>query len=394
MKLSRILACLAIGLGSAANAVAQDIKIALIASRTGAFEAYAKQAEQGLRLGIDYATQGSSKVGDRNIKIIVKDDQLKPDRARALIAEAYFDDKADIVIGSTSSATTLAMMPIALEAKKLLIADIAAADQITGEKLNRYVFRTGRNTGQEAIASALGIAGPGVLIATLAQDYAFGRDSVSAFKKAATKAGATVVAEEFAPTTTTDFTAATVRLIDALKDKPGRKVIWVSWIGSSPLQKIHAMNPARYGIQIASPATLLPTMAAYKNIPNLEGTMIYYYDLPNNPINKWLVDEHKKRYASIPDAGTVLAFNAALAAVQAIRKAGGTDVEKLIGALEGASIDTPNGPITIRAEDHQALHGMYQVRFKTVEGVEWAVPELIRAVSAKEIDTPLYKRTP
>ena len=116
------------------------------------------------------------------------------------------------------------MLPVAEEHKKILIVEPAVADQITGDKWNRYIFRTGRNSSQDAISNAVAIGKPGVYVATLAQDYAFGRDGVAAFKQALAKTGATLVDEEYAPANTTDFTAVAQRLFDALKDKPGRKI--------------------------------------------------------------------------------------------------------------------------------------------------------------------------
>src|SRR3989304_8147905 len=90
-------------LASAASlASAQDIKIAHIYGKTGPFEAYAKQTQTGLMLGIEYATSGSRQVLGRKIVIIEKDDQLKPDLAKSLLAQAYGDDKADLAIGTTS----------------------------------------------------------------------------------------------------------------------------------------------------------------------------------------------------------------------------------------------------------------------------------------------------
>ncbi|MFX4887660.1 ABC transporter substrate-binding protein, partial [Acinetobacter baumannii] len=91
----------------------------------------------------------------------------------------------------------------------------------------------------DAISNAVAIGKPGVTVATLAQDYAFGRDGVAAFKEALAKTGATLATEEYVPTNTTDFTAAGQRLFDALKDKPGRKIIWVIWAGAGdPLTKL------------------------------------------------------------------------------------------------------------------------------------------------------------
>src|ERR1700691_3577179 len=199
---------------------AADLNVALIYGRSGPLEAYAKQTENGLKLGFEYATKGTMMVDGRKIVIITKDDQSKPDLAKSALAEAYEDDNADIAIGTSSSAAAIAMLPVAEEHKKVLIVEPAVADQITGDKWNRYIFRTGRNSSQDAIANAVAIGAPGVHVATLAQDYAFGRDGVAAFKQALAKTGATLDDEEYVATSTTDFTAVAQRLFDALKDKP------------------------------------------------------------------------------------------------------------------------------------------------------------------------------
>ena len=161
----------------------------------------------------------------RKIVIITKDDQGKPDLAISALAEAYEDDGADIAAGTTSSAAAIAMLPVAEGHKKILIVEPAVADQITGDKWNRYIFRTARNSSQDAISNVLAIGKPGVHIATLAQDCAFGRDGVAAFKQALAKTGATLETEEYAPVNTTDFPAPARRLFDPLQDKPGRKLI-------------------------------------------------------------------------------------------------------------------------------------------------------------------------
>ena len=164
------------GLLLAGPAVAQQppLKIALIASKTGPLEAYARQTEAGFMLGLEYATKGTMEVDGRKIQVIVKDDQFKPDLAKAALEQAYGDDKVDIAVGTTGSAGALAMLPIAEEYKKLLIVEPAVADQITGEKWNRYIFRTARNSTQDALASAATLKDENISIATLAQDYAFG----------------------------------------------------------------------------------------------------------------------------------------------------------------------------------------------------------------------------
>src|SRR5205814_3956308 len=278
------------------------------------------------------------------------------------------------------------------ERKKVLIVEPAVADQITGDKWNRYIFRTGRNSSQDAISNAVAIGKPGVTVATLGQDNAFGRDGVAAFKAALAKTGATIAAEEYAPAATTDFTAPAQRLFDAVKDKPGKKYIWVIWAGPTPMTKLQDMNPGRYGIELSTGGNILPAMAAYKTLPGMEGATYYYYEIPKNPVNDWLVTEHEKRFKQPPDFFTCGGFAAAMAVVAAIQKAGGTDTEKLIAAMEGMEFQTPKGKMIFRKEDHQALQSMYHFKIKAEPNVAWGIPELVRELKIEDMQVPIQNK--
>src|SRR5437773_5759007 len=175
---------------------AKEIRIAHVYDKTGPLEAYAKQTQAGLMMGLEYATGGKMEVLGRKIVVIEKDSQTKPDVGKAQLAAAYGDDKADLAIGPTSSGVALAMLPVAEESKRILLVEPAVADQITGEAWNRYIFRTGRSSSQDAIANAVALGKKGTVFATLAQDYAFGRDGVKAFKDALAGTGAQIRSEE------------------------------------------------------------------------------------------------------------------------------------------------------------------------------------------------------
>jgi branched-chain amino acid transport system substrate-binding protein len=381
-------------LAAAAPAAAQagkEIRIAHVFSRTGPLEAYGKQTATGLLMGLDYATGGTMTVAGRKLTVIERDDQGKPDVGKSLLAAAYSDDKADIAVGPTSSAVALAMLPVAEEYKKVLLVEPAVADSITGDKWNRYIFRTGRNSSQDAAANAAAIDKDGVSVATLAQDYAFGRDGVKALKESLKKAK--VVHEEYLPVNTTDFTAGAQRIFDALKDKPGRKVIFVSWAGASNPFKIADLNPGRYGIEIATGGNILPAMANYKAMPGMEGATYYYFAIPKNPANNWLVTEHYKRFKSPPDFFTAGGMAAGMAIVEALKRTNGdTGSEKLIAAMEGMSFDTPKGKMTFRKEDHQAMQSMYHFKIKNDPAFAWGVPELVREIKAEEMQIPVRNK--
>ncbi|WP_136413768.1 substrate-binding domain-containing protein [Herbaspirillum sp. ST 5-3] len=370
---------------------AKDIKIAHVYDKTGALEAYAKQTQIGLMMGLDYATNGTMQVNGNKLVVIEKDNQGKPDVGKSQLASAFADDKADIAVGPTSSGVALAMLPVAEEYKKILLVEPAVADAITGDKWNRYIFRTGRNSSQDAISNAVALEKEGVSIATLAQDYAFGRDGVKAFKEALKKAK--VVHEEYLPTNTTDFTAGAQRLFDSLKGKPGRKVIFIIWAGAGNPFKIADLDPKRYGIEIATGGNILPAMAAYKNFPGMEGATYYYFAIPKNPANNWLVTEHYKRYKSPPDFFTAGGMAAGIALVEALKKTGGnTNTEKLISTMEGMSFDTPKGKMMFRKEDHQAMQSMYHFKIKVDPAMPWGVPELVREIKMDEMQIPIRNK--
>jgi branched-chain amino acid transport system substrate-binding protein len=378
-------------LPSLAAEAAKDIRIAHVYSKTGPLEAYGKQTQTGLMLGLQYATGGTMMVNGRKLVLIEKDDQGKPDVGKAQLTAAYADDKADVAVGPTSSGVALALLPVAEEAKKILLVEPAVADSITGDKWNKYIFRTGRNSSQDAISNAVALDKEGTSIAMLAQDYAFGRDGVKAFRDAIKKAK--IVHEEYLPTTTTDFTAGAQRLIDALKDKPGRKVIFIIWAGGGNPFKIADLDLKRHGIEISTGGNILAAMTLYKNFPGMEGATYYYFGIPKNPVNEWLVANHYKEYKTPPDFFTAGGMSAGIALVEALKKTGGvTDTNKLITTMEGMSFETPKGKMTFRKEDHQAMQSMYHFKIKVDPAFAWGVPDLVREIKPEEMDIPIRNK--
>jgi branched-chain amino acid transport system substrate-binding protein len=367
-----------------------DVKIAIIASKTGPLEAYAKQTITGFTMGLEYATGGTMTVAGRKIVVIEKDDQGKPDVGKAALAAAYADDKVDIAVGPTASPVALAMLPVAEEYKKILLVEPAVADSITGDKWNKYIFRTGRNSSQDAAANAAALDQPGNVIAVLANDNAFGRDGVKAAKEFTKKAK--IVHEEYLPLGTTDFTAGLQRIIDRLKDQPGNKYLSVGWAGApTPFPKIADLElEKRYGIKLATGGNILPAMVAYKSFPGMEGALYYYFGIPKNPANEWLVANHYSRHKSPPDFFTAGGMSAAIAVVTALKKTNGdTNTNKLIATMEGMSFETPKGTMTFRKEDHQAMQDMYHFRIKNDPAFAWGVPELVRVIPAAELNIPI-----
>ena len=174
------------------GALAQsEIRIAHVYSKTGPLEAYGKQTQAGLLMGLEYATGGSMTVAGKKLVVIEKDDQGKPDLGKSLLAAAYSDDKADLAVGPSASGVALAMLPVAEEYKKILIVEPAVADSITGDKCSPNVFRVNARAGMQSAALADWLAGthPNANVFYLGPDYEMGRSTVAAFKQAAEAKG-------------------------------------------------------------------------------------------------------------------------------------------------------------------------------------------------------------
>jgi len=243
------------------------IKIGVLASLTGALESYGKQTKNGFEMGLDYATDGKREINGKKIKVVYEDTETKPEVAVKKATKLLEEDNVDFLVGSSSSADTLAVVPLAEEYKKIMIVEPAVADSITGADFNKYIFRTARNSSQDAVAGAAAIAKQGVKVATLAPDYAFGRDGVAAFKEAAEKLGAKIIHEEYADPAATDFTSNIQKIINAKPD-----YLFVIWSGAnSPWKQIADMKVQDKGIKISTGAPDIAALSTMLDDP-LYGT--------------------------------------------------------------------------------------------------------------------------
>ncbi|WP_369751254.1 substrate-binding domain-containing protein, partial [Brevibacillus sp. BC25] len=302
---------------SASSDGGNTIKVGVLASLTGPLESYGKQTARGFELGLDYTTEGKREIAGKKIEFVVEDTETKPDVAVQKATKLLETDKVDFLVGSSSSGDTLAVLPLAEEYKKIMVVEPAVADSITGKNWNKYIFRTGRNSSQDAVAGAAAIASKGTKIATMAQDSAYGREGIEAFKTAAEKLGAVIIEEQYVDTNTTDFTANIQKIISA---KP--EYVFITWAGSnSPWKQLQDMQVQQKGIKVSTGAPDIAALKTMEAMIGMEGFSVYYHSLPKTKMNDWLIDEHKKRFnGEIPDLFTAGGMTAAVAIVEALKK--------------------------------------------------------------------------
>src|SRR5260221_1625020 len=114
------------------------------------------------------------------------------------------------------------------------------------------------------------------------------------------------------------------------------------------------MDPKRYGIELSTGGNILPALAAYKRLPGMEGATYYYYDIPKNPINEWLVTEHQKRFNAPPDFFTAGGVSFPMAGVAAGTEGEAPRHPKMIAPMEGQGVGKPQGQKGVRQKGPQA----------------------------------------
>ena len=125
---------------------------------------------------------------------------------------------------------------------------------------------------------------------------------------------AKIVHEEYLPTNTTDFTAGIQRSVDALKGKPGRKVIEVVWAGGTP-----PINARRAGTRQALRHRAFHRRqhpagdGLVQELPGHGRRHHYYFGIPKNPVNEWLVANHYTKFKEPADFFTAGGMAAGIA---------------------------------------------------------------------------------
>jgi branched-chain amino acid transport system substrate-binding protein len=349
---------------SQARAENHTVRVGIVYSRTGLLSAYGAQYIQGLRLGLSYLTKGTNRVNGHKIEITAVDDGTDPAKAvsavRDLIGRGY-----KIIGGSTSSGVALQVAPLAEQNRVLFISGPAASDAVTGN--NRYTFRSGRQSIQDVLAvrEILGNS-TGRRITVLAQDSAFGNGNVAAVRTYLGGRGHTV-SSILVPLSAQDFTPYAQRARQANPD-----LLFIAWAGTTGPALWRALD--QQGADKAKIATGLAERNTWGAYPSGIQFLSHYVDTaPKTKINAWLRATMRKRNQS-PDIFTPDGFVAAQMIVRAVARGGGSDVNRMISALEGWRFVGPKGQQQIRKADHAMLQPMFHVRLRTVRGKRQAVP--------------------
>jgi len=341
-------------------ALAQDtIKIGEI-NHYKRMAAFAEPYKMGIELALEEVNAAGGVLG-KPLEFIFRDDQGEPGEAIKIAEELMSRDGAVMLTGTILSNVGLAISSLAAEKKFLYLASEPLADSIVWASGNDYTFRLRTSTYMQAAMLAEQAAqSDAVRYATIAPNYAYGKEAVEAFKKVLTtlKPDVEFVTEQWPALFKIDAGAE----VQALERSKPDAVFNVTF--GTDLAKLVREGTTRgvfdgrtvYGMLTGEPEYLDPLG---DEAP--EGWIVTgypWYDVSDDA-NLAFVEAYQARYNDYPRIGSLVGYMTVQSIQAALEKAGSTETEALKAAFKGLELDTPVGPITYRAIDHQATMGAF-----------------------------------
>jgi branched-chain amino acid transport system substrate-binding protein len=353
-----------------ALAKSDPYKIGSVQSLSGGAASIGKTAAVGLQVAVARINKIGGILG-REVKLIVEDDESKPDVGRRKTEKLLVEDEVDATVGGVLSNICLACMPLYQKYKIVNMISVCLDTTITSSKCNRYTFRPFDYAPAQAVAF-----GP-YLVNKLGKkwhiayaDYSWGQSTKDAYAEAIKQAGGSVVGATGIPIGTADMTPFLSKISG---DFDGFLVIFFGKDAINIISQGHDLGLSRkYKIAgdgaVAVPSSL-PALGAKidgfigidRYIPVLQGPL----DTPSNrkfheatlaPLKEVAPDN------PLPDRYVQSNFEAMNCLKLGIEKSkfqGRSDTMNLVKALEGLDMkegdDFPQGDKHLRAEDHQAF---------------------------------------
>lgn len=373
---SIIATALLLGMSGVAPAYAEDsIKIGEINSYTR-LPAFTEPYKKGWQLAVDQINNSGGVLG-RKLEIISRDDAGKPGNAIKIAEELVSKDKVVMLAGTFFSHIGLAVTDFAKQKKVLFIAAEPLSDAIVWAKGNDYTFRLRPSTYvQSAMLAKEAAKLPAKKWATIAPNYAYGKDAVKAFKAILKELRPDVeFVEEQWPALFKIDAGATVRALEAAKPDA---IFNVTFGGD--LAKFVREGSIRGLFEGREVASLLTGEPEYLDPLKDEapvGWIVTGYprDFIKEKAHQVYVDAYKAKFSELPKTGSLVGYNTILTIAAVLEKAGSTDTGKLLSAMKDLTFDSPSGKVVYRSVDHQSTMGAWVGRTAVKDGkgimVDW-----------------------
>jgi branched-chain amino acid transport system substrate-binding protein len=354
-----------------ATQAASAIKVGIVDSYSGPAAVFGIDMRDGFRMGIN-EINGKGGVLGKKFEIVTRDEKFQPNVALAMAKELVMKENVDILMGTISSASALAISDFAKKEKIPFFCTYAKSEKISGEKGHRYVFHMADNTLMVGRAAAAAIAKkPYTKFWIAGDDMEYGHAICEAtwnqIKKL--KPEAQLLGQTWWKVGETDFVPYITQIMAAKPDYLIMGNSGASVIGFQKASKATGLVDRIPIYQHTAIEFAVLSSLGLEGPENVAGTASYIFYYPKTAENKAFVDKYQKMNNRLPTMPAFYGYITAQFIAKGYQKAGKVDREKLINALEGMTLEgTAIGKLQIRACDHQLLLPVFY-------GVTKKVPE-------------------
>ncbi|WP_153147753.1 ABC transporter substrate-binding protein [Dechloromonas sp. H13] len=376
-SMKKLVAGAALVLGAFGAIAAEPIKIGSVLSVTGPAAFLGDPELKTLQLYVDDINKKGGVIG-RPLQLVHYDDGSDANKANGFAKRLIDDDKVDILVGGTTTGSTMSMVPLAEKSGTPFIS-LAGAVVII-EPVKKHVFKTPHTDRMAAEKVFEDMKKRGITkVALLSETSGFGASGKKETEAVAAKYGITLVANETYGPKDTDMSPQLTKI----KGTPGVQAVFVFGLGQGPaivtknykqlgitlpLYQSHGVasdeflklaGPAAEGVRLPSPAQLIPTK------------------LPANDPQKPVVTAYENAYKAAykQDVSTFggYAYDGLMLAVDAIKRANSTDKSKVRDALEATKgFVATSGTFNMSPTDHMGLD-LSAFRMLEVKGGDWVI---------------------
>jgi branched-chain amino acid transport system substrate-binding protein len=364
------------------------IRIGASLSLTGTYAALGQNQHRGYQLCVKHVNERGG-VLSRKIEFVFYDDQSEPATAVRLYEKLITQDKVDVVLGPYSSPITEAAANVNEKYKMPMVAPQASTTSIF-KKGRKFIFMV-TSPAEVYLEGLLDMAGRNGLktVALINEDTLFPKATVDGTVELAKKKGLRVVFTEAYPKGNTDFSAILTKVRAANPDVLGAATYFDDAVAITRQMKELNVNPKMYAVTVGGDLPKFHELLG-KNAEFIYGASQWEPVLPYPGIKEF-VESYTKEFPgadlSYHSAG---GYGGCQVLVEAIRRAGSLNGEKLRDAILNLSMKTVYGDYKVDQDGFQIAHKM--VMFQWQDGKKVIVwPDDVAAGKAR-VPTPPWNQ--